>query len=160
MKNMMNFSGKIILSAAIIGILFTIKAFALTEQVQAMKELEKQVAIKPPTVVITRPTVQYTADKFKNPFEGFTGEAIARPEEVALPNIVVQGVITGGSFPQAIINGKVVKIGDTVIEGIKIVNIEKNGITIFYGDKQVKIAAPGVAAIPKKTQEKPQGGQK
>ena len=126
-----------------------------------MKELEKQMITRPPSVVITRVNVQYNSDNFRSPFEGFTGEAVAKPQEVALPNIAVQGVITGGTFPQAIINDKVVKVGDTITEGIKIVNIEKDGVTIFYGERQVKLAAPGVAAIPKKkSEEKPQGGPK
>jgi hypothetical protein len=41
-------------------------------------------------------------------------------------------------MPQAIVNGQVVRIGDT-IAGVKITKIEKQGITIDYSGESVLI---------------------
>jgi hypothetical protein len=48
-----------------------------------------------------------------------------------LPKLTIEGIIWNTYMPQAIVNGRVVRIGDT-IEGVLVVNIEKQGITIDY----------------------------
>ncbi len=48
----------------------------------------------------------------------------------------------GGRFPQVVINGKVLAVGDA-IEGFKIVNIEKKGITLSFSGKTAVLSAPG-----------------
>jgi len=58
-------------------------------------------------------------------------------------NLTVDGIIWDTDRPQAIINGKIVDIGDTVSE-IKITNIQKSNINgLFYG-KPVTIQRKGV----------------
>ncbi len=58
-----------------------------------------------------------------------------KPEEISDPTLLeridIQGLIWGTPFPQAIINGKIYKVGDT-IEGtnIKIVEIKKGKIEV------------------------------
>jgi hypothetical protein len=51
--------------------------------------------------------------------------------KMALPTLVITGIIWNSDRPQAIINGAVVNEGDTVAE-IKIVAIRKTGIDIIY----------------------------
>lgn len=63
-------------------------------------------------------------------------EAAKKVEEVILPMLNIQGLIWNTDTPQAIINGKVVKIGDTV-EEVKIIDIEKAGLTIVYQGKTI-----------------------
>jgi hypothetical protein len=61
----------------------------------------------------------------------------------------VQGVIWGTELPQAIINNKVVKVGDT-IEEVRILDIQKGGITVFYKSRNYTISSPaGVDLQPK-----------
>jgi hypothetical protein len=75
-------------------------------------------------------------DPFKNLFElHLYRTRKVKPKEklvVPLPEFTIEGIIWNTYMPQAIVNGQVVKIGD-VIEGVTIVNIEKQGITIDYG---------------------------
>lgn len=58
--------------------------------------------------------------------------------KVPLPALAVEGLIWNSDMPQAIVNGKVLRIGD-FIEGIEIVNIEKQGITVDYNNERVLI---------------------
>ncbi len=48
--------------------------------------------------------------------------------------LIVQGVVWGGAMPQAIINNKVFNIGD-VIEGAKVIEINKKGVILLYKDR-------------------------
>jgi hypothetical protein len=65
----------------------------------------------------------------------------AMPKEKAtlpLPALTIEGIIWNTHMPQAIVNGDVVRIGDT-IAGVTITNIEKQGITIDYSGEPVLI---------------------
>ena len=101
---------------------------------------------------IVRQKVQYDTqnlkDPFKEPFIEISKEASreADASQQAM-NLTVQGVIWNAKVPQAIINNKVVKIGDT-IEGVKIINITKEGITVFSGKGQYILSSPGMNPIP------------
>jgi len=59
-------------------------------------------------------------------------------EKFSIPDLI-EGLIWNSDMPQAIINGSVVKIGD-YIEGVKIVGIDKKGITIDYEGQKVLIS--------------------
>jgi type II secretory pathway component PulC len=61
-----------------------------------------------------------------------------KEEEITLPSLVVSGLIWGGNIPQAIINGKILKEGDTV-EGAEILEIKKEGVIIIYKGKEFTI---------------------
>ena len=64
-----------------------------------------------------------------------------KPKEktsLPLPKFTIEGIIWNANMPQAIVNGQVVRIGDT-IEGVRIVKIEKQGITIDYNGESVLI---------------------
>jgi len=67
----------------------------------------------------------------------------------------VQGLIWGGSLPQAIINDKVVSAGD-VIDGVSIVGIDKDGVEVSFDKRNHRLASPAIEAVPGK---KPQGGE-
>lgn len=114
--------------------------------------------------VTTRPNLEYKADGLRDPFEGY----IAKKEErkvsevptqevsVSPPTLTVQGIIWGGLFPQAIINNKVVKVGDT-IEGAQIMDIKKEGIVVSFKNRQYNLSSP--AALNLQGLKKLKGGQ-
>jgi hypothetical protein len=65
----------------------------------------------------------------------------AKPVEksaLPIPKLTIEGIIWNTYMPQAIVNGQVVRIGDTV-SGVKIAKIEKQGITIDYNGETVLI---------------------
>lgn len=104
--------------------------------------------------VITRPTVEYNAETFKDPFLGVAekavpAEKVVSVEKVSLPALTVQGIIWGTKLPQAIINNKVVKTGDTIGD-VRIVGIDKEGVTVFFKGRQVTIPSPAGAPVSKK----------
>ena len=62
-----------------------------------------------------------------------------------LPSFAVQGLVWGGSMPQAVVDNQVVKVGD-VIQDAEIVEISKDGIKLLYNKKIYKLAPPSSAA--------------
>jgi hypothetical protein len=98
--------------------------------------------------LVLKPDVSYTAEKLRDPFRSpIQSEMLKQGKnpqenvETPPPPLKVQGIFWGASFPQAIINNKVVKAGDTV-EGAQVVSIEKNVVTVFYGSRQFQISSP------------------
>jgi hypothetical protein len=89
--------------------------------------------------VIARPVVEYKSGELRDPFQSVatSEEKKVTPEGKVdlmqpgsdLGNLKVQGIIWGGRIPQAIINDKVLTVGDT-IEGAEILSIDKKGITL------------------------------
>jgi hypothetical protein len=61
-----------------------------------------------------------------------------KAEEPPLPFLGIQGIIWNTDTPQAIINNQVVKIGDR-IEGVEIIDIDKQGIKVDYNDEIISI---------------------
>ncbi len=55
------------------------------------------------------------------------------PEE-PLPAINISGLVWNTKRPQAIIDGRIVEIGD-MVSGVKIVDIQKGGITVLFQDR-------------------------
>lgn len=115
---------------------------------------------------IALPSVEYKSDGLRDPFEGvFKTEPTATPgpveaaakPQVPPPALTIQGIIWGGKIPQAIINDKVVKVGDTIAEA-KITDIGKDGIEVIFKDYTFKLESP--AAVQLQTlKPKPEGGQ-
>ncbi len=63
------------------------------------------------------------------------------PEEkidIPLPTLTIEGIIWNSDMPQAIIDGKVVRIGD-VVKDVEIVGIEKRGIIVVYNGEKIII---------------------
>lgn len=100
--------------------------------------------------------VEYIGADTRDPFEAYLKKEELKPKdegelakERTFPSLTVQGIIWGGRFPQAIINGKVVKVDD-VIEGARVTDITKEGITVFFNNRQQTLASPAQGA-PEKT---------
>ena len=100
-----------------------------------------------------RPTVEYKAEGSRDPFQPLDKKKkIIEPAEVAvpqqpvpevpLPALNISAIVWGGIFPQAIINEKVVKPGDS-IEGVNIVDINKTGITVSFTNRIYNLPSPG-----------------
>jgi hypothetical protein len=90
--------------------------------------------------------IEYKAENLPDPFIDYKAEealeASQRPAELKpLPPLVVQGMVWGGNFSQAIINGKIVKVGES-IEGVRITEINKEGIVVLFDNQLYKIASP------------------
>lgn len=98
--------------------------------------------------ILSLKKVSFQASGFRNPFRSILPEKIieketikiAKPEpEVVIkpPEIVIQGIVWGGEFPQAIINGKVMKEGDLLTgpEAVTILEIRPEEVVILYKNK-------------------------
>lgn len=141
----------VIFTAAFVTGLFISPAFAQRSEMRSLEQSETSVTSSYQEAP-TRQRVEYNAENFKDPFKGAAaqeapaGEQVAGAEQSALPEMTVQGVIWGGKFPQAIINSQVVKTGD-MIEGAKVVSISKDGVTLFFQGRQMKVPAPAAAPV-------------
>jgi hypothetical protein len=103
--------------------------------------------------------IEYKADGLDDPFGGQEVEEPVKEEKVEmkpLPQLTIQGLIWGGHFPQAIVNNKVWRVGDTVEEA-RIVDINKEGLVIDFQGQQYNITSPGVRSS-KLVQSKLEGG--
>lgn len=123
---------------------------AVPEQFKMIKELEGKETVTPEAdEAIERPKVEYKAGSLRDPFQKDIPQERsvkqeAQPSETKQsqpPALTVQGLIWGGNFPQAIINNKVVKTGDS-IEGARILSIDKEGITVFYDGNEYNLSPP------------------
>ena len=148
----------------IFSLLFTVYAFAQQPQPKqtlfgpdaATREFEQNKKEEPE--VITRPKVEFNRTK-RDPFEKVIirkgkGEArIQNTDDAAsrslIDSFVIQGLIWGGNFPQAIINNKVYKVGDT-IQGATISNIDKNGIIFTLSGKKYILSSSSAGFAAKK----------
>jgi len=109
--------------------------------------------------VIVTP-VAYTSNDLRDPFEGYVIEAAqpvsdVPPEEgdVVLPALTIAGITWGSSYPQAIINDKVVKPGDMVGD-VLVESISKDGLVFLYKKKQFSLPAPGANSVQKSGEKK------
>ena len=98
--------------------------------------------------------VAYTSEDLRDPFEGYVTEEpvsisdVAPEEDVVLPALTIAGITWGSSFPQAIINDKVVKAGD-MIGDVQVISIAKEGLIFLYKKKQFILPAPGAGGVQK-----------
>lgn len=97
-------------------------------------------------------TVPYTSENFRDPFEAYIKkEEVALPvtqliaeENFVPPPVAVSGITWGSSFPQAIVNGKVVRAGD-VIDDVQVISISKEGLVLSYKNQRFSLPAPGMS---------------
>lgn len=94
-------------------------------------------------------TVEFTGTEYRDPFELPPGlrlpvappvsEVEPMPEaEIELSGIIIQGIVWGPKRPQAIINGEVYEKGEVVGE-VKIIDIDKDGVTLLYKDRVILV---------------------
>jgi len=157
---------------ALILSLFAWGLFAAPSEYEKIQELDRMQRTPPPDY-IERPRVAYQAMNLRDPFQSSVVKAEtteARNEvsgspksasadtsavQTPLPTLNIQGIVWGGIFPQAIINNKVVKVGDTIktenqADQIIIVAIAQEGVTVFFRDKQYKLSSPATGGNPSK----------
>jgi hypothetical protein len=106
---------------------------------------------------IARPAVEYTSDDLRDPFQGVntkpdSSRRQAQAQTKELPKMVVQGIMWGGKFNQAIINSKVVRAGDT-IEGAQIIAIEKNKIILIFDNRKYTLSIIGESKAQEQSKE-------
>lgn len=116
---------------------------------------------------IERPKEEFAAEGLRDPFRdcfsesstgpGGTETGEAKAPEIPLPTLTVQGVVCGGRLNQAIINNKILKVGDD-IEGATITNIDKKGITVFFDNRSLNISSPAAETL-QDLKKKPEGGR-
>jgi hypothetical protein len=101
-----------------------------------------------PEDFIVRPHIEYETKDLRDPFQSpekkeDATEQISQEEDniQPLPSLTIQGIVWGGSLPQAIINNKVVKVGD-MIEEARIISINKDGVTVFFGNREYNLSSP------------------
>ena len=132
--------------AIFIGKLFMNNLFAEEASTQATEDKAKD--------FIARTNIEYKEeeglrDPFQPPEELEVKKEQIPPEPVQvepLPSLTIQGIVWGSSLPQAIINNKVVKVGDT-IEGVRITDINKNGVTVFWANQEYNLSSPAVVNL-------------
>lgn len=105
-------------------------------------------------VITERPQIKYKSGKLRDPFSTYLvkeekkevslqpGEGQLIAPTIDLNSLKVQGIIWGGKMPQAIINGEVLSVGD-VVNGAKILSIDKKGINLDFSGEVINLSASG-----------------
>jgi hypothetical protein len=94
----------------------------------------------------------YTAQDLRDPMESLLppepkpelSEAEVQARQSTRPPLRLQGLVWGGKKPQAIINSRLYRVGESV-EGSKILSIDRTGVTIeHYGHSALYSTATAV----------------
>lgn len=146
-----------------VGCLGISGAFAVPaelKEIENIKDLERKAGEKPEE--ISRPKVTYDAQDLRDPFvrtiikdTSKRDLTMSKAATKQPPVLNVQGIIWGGRIPQAIINNKVVTIGDK-IEEARVIGINKEGVIVFFEDSQYTLPSP---VSKDKSDKKHEGGQ-
>ncbi|MGC8744746.1 MAG: hypothetical protein ACP5T0_12775 [Verrucomicrobiia bacterium] len=92
------------------------------ETATAVKQSEEQIKVKPETIVSNVTRAAESSSK-------------AQPvSEMQFPQLKLNGIFYRVNNPSAIINGKLIKVGD-VIDGAKIISIDKNSVTVEFSNQ-------------------------
>jgi len=116
-------------------------------------------------VIAVRPVVEYSSGQLRDPFQTYIIKekktdsiervSISTQPEIDLSKFKVQGIIWGGKITQAIINDQVFTVGDS-IDGVKILSIDKKGVSLGLAEGIAILAAPGQGS----SEQKIKGGTK
>ena len=98
----------------------------------------------PNSVGSSETPVQYTASELRDPLVSLLPAEQVPQTPAVLPRVVaaappkasavtVQGMIWGGTRPQALIDGRLYNIGD-VVQGARVVSIARGGVTVAIQD--------------------------
>jgi len=132
---------------------------------EAAGAAEDSAVKQPAPAAVERQVMQYRASDLRDPFSSYLrkknasedGTQTLKEEIVTPPQLNVEGVIWGDILNQAIINNKVVRIGDT-IEECTITGIDKGGVTISFKKHTFKIGSPAAISA-EETQKGQEGGE-
>jgi hypothetical protein len=111
--------------------------------------------------------IDYKASSLRDPFQTYivSPEPIIKNKPVEPPPdpkrfeaLKVLGIFWGASFPQAIIDDKVYKEGDS-IDGAVIKKIDKEGITVLMAGGEYKLSPPALTKTVD-DKRKPRGGKR
>lgn len=138
----------IVLWVILIAALFIINFNCCITAVLAVNDNPLAVQEKAPDAAL-KVNVEYSSDKLRDPFSKNENQAnqqvlasdSGQPLIRALPALSISAIFWGSSMPQAIINNKIVKIGDT-IEEAQIIGIEKNGVSVLFDNQRYNLAVP------------------
>lgn len=90
--------------------------------------------------------IEYTGesgrDPFSSPFEQKRVVESAEANEKKLQTLVVQGIVASSSNPRAIVNGKIYRVGNELLPGVKVTRIEKEGVFVLSGEKETLLTRP------------------
>ncbi len=104
----------------------------------------------------------YKAEGLKDPFRTWIKRSDQpvmeeKKEDKAdkpLPALTIEGIIWGGKFPQAIVNGQVVKVGESIMAGtanagdkVRIDAISRDGITVFFNNRTYEVSSPAQTSL-------------
>lgn len=140
-----------------------ISVIFLSQVLANQKEMQPQL----PKYITRSNNIEYKAQELKDPFLWYLekeakktpsaspGDKLDIPER-PFPSLAVQGIIWGGIFPQAIINNKVVKAGDT-LEGVRIIGINKDGVRVLFEGREKVLPSPA-AGSRLRSGKRPKGG--
>jgi len=104
-------------------------------------------------------TLNYTSSDLRDPFKSYLineskiEEVVseeAKEEEVILPTFKIKGIIWEAPIPMAIIDDKIVKIGD-ILKEARVIGIDKEAVTFLYRGKKFKVF---ISTYSKKEEEK------
>jgi hypothetical protein len=100
----------------------------------------------------------FAAQELRDPFKSWIPDPVAEVEPAGLagvdngteqdeepwtpPEIVVQGLLWGAAKPKVIIDNEVYNVGEA-IEGMQIVAVDRNGMTVEHGDSWWRYAPGG-----------------
>lgn len=129
------------------------KPTKIKDQFEVIQEKVKKDVEDYQVETVIRPTFKYSAQNLRDPFKEPQQEDTQQLQEVQLPEMKVQGVIWGTKIPQAIINNTVVKPGDVVFGGVKILEIKPEGIVVFFKNRNYNLSSPVFEQL-QKTQKK------
>lgn len=131
------------------AIFLIVMVFFVTDVIAQNQTVKTKTDLKADSL---RPRVDFVNTMSKNPFYNYLKEAVMKTGKVeeetvvAAPNLTVQGVIWGGRFHMAIIENRVLKVGD-VISGYTIDKIDKNGVIVSANGKLFKLGAPSLNQV-------------
>jgi hypothetical protein len=159
----MNFYRKVFLFCFAFAAALPLRAGAEPTQWRQIKEIDQTEKAAPVATGagIERPRMEYGAKALRDPFKGYEKRqrfTAAEPSSAKrpLPSLQLQGLIWGGEFPQAVVNNKVVNVGDSV-EGAKVIKINRDGIEVLFDGAPYAIASPLKNALRTMANKNPEG---
>ncbi len=82
--------------------------------------------------------VSYSLDNARDPFQSLLPSQLEFATDSNPPDLSVSGLVWGSDRPTAIINDKVIRLGEE-INGAKVIEISKIGVTVLYNGKLYEI---------------------